>query len=93
MPALFTLLFKINIALVLFCLGYYAVLRHLTFYTLNRMYLVTAILFASVYPFININGFVQNHQKFTAPVQYVITQWKTPAVNFVKPLDVVPQRP
>ncbi|MBS1530977.1 MAG: hypothetical protein JSU01_11755 [Bacteroidetes bacterium] len=87
MPALFTFLFKVNIALVLFCLGYYTVLRHLTFYTLNRIYLVAAILFASVYPFININGFVQSHQKFTAPVQYVITQWKAPAVNFVKPLD------
>src|SRR3569833_473205 len=87
MPALFTLLFKINIALLLFCLCYYAVLRHLTFYTLNRVYLVAAILFASVYPFININGFVQSHQKFTAPVQYIVMQWKAPAVNFVKPLD------
>ncbi|HEX3386991.1 MAG TPA: M56 family metallopeptidase, partial [Mucilaginibacter sp.] len=87
MPALFTFLFKVNIALVLFCLGYYAVLRHLTFYTLNRVYLVAAILFASAYPFIDINGFVLNHQKLTAPVQYVITQWKAPAVNFVKPLD------
>ncbi|MGZ3836490.1 MAG: hypothetical protein ACXVB0_23445, partial [Mucilaginibacter sp.] len=65
MPALFTFLFKVNIALVLFCLGYYAVLRHLTFYTLNRIYLVVAILFASVYPLININSFVQNHQQFT----------------------------
>src|ERR1700739_5116549 len=87
MPALFTFLFKVNIALVLFCLGYYAVLRHLTFYTLNRVYLVGAILFASAYPCIDINGFVQSHQNLTAPVQYVITQWKTPAVSFVKPLD------
>src|SRR5216683_2540630 len=44
MPALFLFLFKVNIALVLFCLGYYLVLRHLTFYTLNRIYLVAAIL-------------------------------------------------
>jgi TonB-dependent SusC/RagA subfamily outer membrane receptor len=87
MPALFTFLFKVNIALVLFCLGYYLVLRHLTFYTLNRVYLAGSILFASAYPFININGFVQSHQKLTAPVQYVITQWKAPAENFVKPLD------
>lgn len=87
MPALFTFLFKVNIALVLFCLGYYAVLRHLTFYTLNRVYLVTAILFASVYPWINVNNFVQRHQQLTAPVQHIIIQWKAPAANLVKPLD------
>jgi bla regulator protein BlaR1 len=38
MPALFVFLFKVNIALLLFCAGYYLVLRHLTFYTLNRAY-------------------------------------------------------
>ncbi|MBS1524600.1 MAG: hypothetical protein JST19_03060 [Bacteroidetes bacterium] len=86
MPALFTLLFKINIALVLFCLGYYLVLRHLTFYTLNRVYLVTAILFSSIYPWINITGFLQRHQQLVVPMQNVILQWRLPAENLVKPL-------
>ncbi len=45
MPELFVFLIKVNIALVLFCLGYYLVLRKLTFYTLNRSYLITAIIF------------------------------------------------
>jgi hypothetical protein len=40
MPALFVFLFKVNIALLLFCAGYYLVLRHLTFYTLNRIYII-----------------------------------------------------
>lgn len=87
MPALFIFLFKVNIALVLFCIGYYLVLRHLTFYTINRIYLVTAILFSTVYPFININNFLQRHQQLAAPVQKVILQWKTPAENFVIPLN------
>jgi len=87
MPALFTFLFKVNIALLLFCLGYYLVLRHLTFYTLNRIYLVAAILFSSIYPWINISGFLQRHQQLTAPVQNVILQWKAPAENLVKPLN------
>ena len=85
MPALFLFLFKVNIALVLFCLGYYLVLRHLTFYTLNRIYLVAAILFSSLYPNINLSDFAQRHQ-LTQPVQTVIMNWKTPAENFVKPL-------
>lgn len=50
MPALFVFLLKVNIALLLFCAGYYLVLRPLTFYTLNRIYLLAAIIFASIYP-------------------------------------------
>jgi bla regulator protein BlaR1 len=49
MPVLFVFLFKVNIALLLFCAGYYLVLRHLTFYTLNRAYLTVAIIFATLY--------------------------------------------
>jgi bla regulator protein BlaR1 len=86
MPALFLFLFKVNIALVLFCLGYYLVLRHLTFYTLNRIYLVAAILFSSLYPNINLSDFAQHHRQLTHPLQTVITNWKAPAENFVKPL-------
>ena len=40
MPALILFLIKVNSALLLFCLGYFLVLRRLTFYTLNRVYLV-----------------------------------------------------
>jgi len=86
MPALFLFLFKVNTALVLFCIGYYLVLRHLTFYTLNRIYLVTAIVFSTIYPKINLSDFVQRHQQLTEPVQTVILRWETPAKNFVKPL-------
>jgi len=86
MPALFIFLFKVNIALVLFCLGYYVVLRHLTFYTLNRIYLVIAILFSTLYPNINLTNFALRHQQLTEPVQTVILNWKAPAENFVKPL-------
>ena len=68
MPALFLFLFKVNVALLLFCAGYYLVLRHLTFYTLNRIYLVTAIIFSTLYPKINLSDFVQQHQQLTEPV-------------------------
>ncbi|MDB5154073.1 MAG: hypothetical protein JWR54_2824 [Mucilaginibacter sp.] len=86
MPALFLFLFKVNIALILFCLGYYLVLRHLTFYTLNRIYLVIAILFSTLYPNINLTDFAQRYQQLTGPVQTVILNWKVPAENFAKPL-------
>jgi hypothetical protein len=62
------------------------VLRHLTFYTLNRIYLVIAILFSTIYPNINLSDFAQRHQQYTQPVQNAISSWKAPAENFVKPL-------
>jgi len=86
MPALFVFLFKVNIALLLFCAGYYLVLRHLTFYTLNRIYLVAAILFASIYPKINLSGFLEHHQQIAKPVEIIALNWQAPAKAFVKPL-------
>ncbi|MES3017851.1 MAG: M56 family metallopeptidase [Bacteroidota bacterium] len=56
MPALFILLFKINLVLAVFAAGYYFVLRKLTFYVLNRAFLMFGILFSSAYPFINLSG-------------------------------------
>jgi hypothetical protein len=76
MPALFVFLLKVNIALLLFCAGYYLVLRPLTFYTLNRVYLLAAILFASVYPEINLLPFLQNHEGLAKPVQQVVINWQ-----------------
>jgi hypothetical protein len=48
-PTLLYLL-KANVVLVLFAAAYYGLLRRLTFFGLNRAYLVIALLFAAVYP-------------------------------------------
>src|SRR5450755_4094488 len=85
MPTLFVFLLKVNIALLLFCAGYYLVLRHLTFYTLNRIYLVLAILFATAYPKINLSGFVEQHQQIAKPVQAIAFDWQAPAEKLVSP--------
>ncbi|MEJ7659613.1 MAG: hypothetical protein WKG07_08295 [Hymenobacter sp.] len=39
-----------NAVLVLFAAAYYGLLRRLTFFTLNRAYLLGALVFAAVYP-------------------------------------------
>lgn len=87
MPALFVFLFKVNVALLLFCAGYYLVLRHLTFYTLNRVYLMAAIIFATLYPKIDLSGFAQRHETLAKPVQNVVLNWQAPAQIFIKPLN------
>ena len=43
-------LLKANAVLLLFAAAYFGLLRRLTFFTLNRFYLLFALLFAAVYP-------------------------------------------
>src|SRR6201996_160636 len=87
MPALFIFLLKVIAALLLFCAGYYLVLRHLTFYTLNRVYLAAAILFATIYPEINLTGFLERHQQIAKPIQIVAINWQAPAKALVAPVN------
>jgi bla regulator protein BlaR1 len=84
MPALFVFLLKVNIALIVFCMGYYLVLRKLTFYTLNRVYLGLGIIFSSIYPLINLTNFLQRHQQIAKPMQQVVINWKAPAEQFIQ---------
>lgn len=84
MSALFVYLIKVNIALLIFCLGYYLVLRPLTFYVLNRVYLVSAILFATLYPLIDFEAILNRHQEIAQPVQIIIVNWQAPVVNAVQ---------
>ncbi len=87
MPATFVFLLKVNIALLLFCAGYYLVLRPLTFYTLNRIYLLTAILFASIYPQINFSAFVQRHEQLAKPMEQIAINWQSPAQLVNQPVQ------
>jgi bla regulator protein BlaR1 len=79
MPTLFIFLLKVNAALLVFCAGYYLVLRPLTFYTLNRIYLVSAMVFATIYPKINLSAFLGRHQQIARPIQAIAFNWQAPA--------------
>lgn len=57
MPHFFIILLKINLVLILFSATYYLVLRRLTFYSINRVFLLFGIIFSSAYPFINLTEF------------------------------------
>jgi TonB-dependent SusC/RagA subfamily outer membrane receptor len=71
MPALLIYLLKANIALTLFFLGYRWGLRRLTFYVLNRFFLLTGIVFSSVFPLVDVNALLQRHQEIEDVVAYV----------------------
>lgn len=50
MAALLAYLLKANVVLLLFVAAYYGLLRRLTFFGLNRAYLLLALVFAAAYP-------------------------------------------
>ena len=49
-------LLKANLSIILFYLGYRLLLRKLTFYNLNRFYLLFAVLFSTAYSFLDVKS-------------------------------------
>lgn len=71
MSELIIYLLKANIALTLFYLGYYFWLRDLTFYRLNRYYLLFTLIFSAVYPLINLKALLNKSLEIPAEVMTV----------------------
>lgn len=84
-PAILIYLLKANIALTLFFLAYRFGLRRLTFYTGNRVFLLTGIAFSSLFPLVPIDAFVNNHEVLAGTVMTYIPDlaaWKAPTPVF-----------
>ncbi|MBS0026755.1 M56 family metallopeptidase [Chitinophaga sp. 22321] len=84
-PAILIYLLKANIALTMFFLAYRFGLRRLTFYTLNRLFLLTGIAFSSLFPFISIDAFVNKHEVIAGNVMTYVpdfSAWEAPAPVF-----------
>ncbi len=75
MPELLLYLLKVNVALLLFYLAYYLVLRKLTFYTLNRLFLAFGIVFSAIYPLIDVSGLFQSKEQIAAAYLVTIPAW------------------
>jgi hypothetical protein len=76
MQSLVIILLKINLALLLFAAAYYFILRRLTFYSINRSFLLFGILFSSVYPFIDLTELFYQQKK----IPVTVTEW-IPTIN------------
>jgi len=96
MPALILYLLKVNIVLIIFYLAYRFALRRLTFYRLNRFFLISGIIFSSVYPFIDLSEVFKQHQELDnnkfiriardySPVQRISERLYTPPVKIQAP--------
>ncbi|RYE21874.1 MAG: M56 family metallopeptidase [Sphingobacteriaceae bacterium] len=69
MPELFVFLIKVNASLILFCLAYFFIMRRLTYYKLNRVFLLGGILLSTIYPLFDLSGFLRESPKLIIAVQ------------------------
>src|ERR1700761_4380765 len=83
MPALIIYLLKVNVALCLFYIAYRFALRPLTFYYLNRFFLVFGIIFSTVYPLVNVSSFFVRQTAIRQQLTTIIPNWQAvlPAVQ------------
>ena len=76
MSDLLLYLIKANVALALFCLGYYLLLRKLTFYGINRYYLIFALVFSALYPLIPFDDWLASRQEMPMPLLLTLSDWQ-----------------
>ena len=83
MPVLIIYLLKVNVALCLFYIAYRFALRPLTFYYLNRFFLVFGIIFSTCYPFIDISKLFAKHKAISVQLYTIAPNWHAvlPAVQ------------
>jgi Antirepressor regulating drug resistance, predicted signal transduction N-terminal membrane component len=83
MPELLIYLLKANLAITLFYVGYRLLLHKLTFYNLNRFYLLFALVFSFVYPLPGAAEWFQRSERgLPDELVYIIPDWqRIPADN------------
>ncbi|MDF7812582.1 M56 family metallopeptidase [Hymenobacter sp. YC55] len=81
MPDLLVYLLKVNGALLLFVAVYYALLRRLTFHTLNRWYLLGAILFSALYPLVDVAALWPRPVDLSSELIVWQSSWQSPAAT------------
>jgi hypothetical protein len=74
MEAALLYLLKANVVLALFAAAYYGLLRRLTFFQLNRAFLLLALLFAAVYPALPMPGLLPAEAPAGLPATWVLTE-------------------
>ncbi|MHA6246659.1 M56 family metallopeptidase [Pontibacter sp. CAU 1760] len=75
MPDILLYLLKANVALLLFYLAYHVVLRRLTFYHLNRLFLVFGLVFSAVYPLLDLSALFSREEQLATMYRVTIPAW------------------
>lgn len=86
MSELFLYLLKANLSLLLFFLAYRLAFRRLTFYTLNRIFLVFGLIFSAVYPLVDVSAYFHQHERMAVDLVGAVQR-----VNFTAGLQLAKQ--
>jgi hypothetical protein len=87
MNALLLYLLKVNGALLLFAALYYVGLRRLTFYTLNRGFLLFALFFAALYPVLEVPAIFAPQQRLGGSLLTILPKWSGAVAASMPPLS------
>ncbi|MBX0291726.1 M56 family metallopeptidase [Hymenobacter sp. HSC-4F20] len=74
-PALLLYLIKANLALSVLLGLYYALLRRLTFHTLNRLYLAGVVLFSATYPLLDVSVLLPRPAALENQLSVLLPSW------------------
>ncbi len=89
MTSFFIYLIKVNIALLLFFVVYYFILRKLTFYTLNRYFLLACIVIASLFPLVDVMALFNPHKTITPQlITSYSPNWHTVQLQLQQPTSL-----
>lgn len=75
-PELIIYLLKVNLALLLFYGGYQLFLKHLTFYSLNRIYLLLGLIYSSLYPLIKPGDLLKSNTGLKEQISSITPDWQ-----------------
>ncbi|WP_353130690.1 hypothetical protein, partial [Parapedobacter pyrenivorans] len=81
MPDIIIYLLKANLAVVVFYLGYRLLLRKLTFYYLNRFYLLFALFFSISYPMADVRSWLVKQPEISGEIGSIIPDWQEVPVD------------
>lgn len=75
-PEIILYLLKVNIALVLFYMGYHFILQRYTFHSLNRLYLIMGLIYSALYPLINLSGILDKNEVLKKKMLILTPDWQ-----------------
>ena len=76
MPDIIVYLLNVNLSVLLFYLGYRLLLRQLTFYALNRYFLLFGVFFSFSFPLVNIRAWFVEQQPVLAEMSAYAFDWE-----------------
>lgn len=76
MPEIIFYLLKLNLSIIVFYFGYRLILKKITFYSLNRIYLLLGLIYSSLYPLINLKDLFNSNPGIKQQISNISPDWQ-----------------